>query len=173
MIKQDTIAGTMRKFMESSPSVETYPTYKALNDAVGSLHDKAEGKVQELAGEKAWAWTPDPVTKTWRKATDAEIEAKRKSAAAKNNGVRRSKVLSDEERTALDAQIKALEQVNNPALAPLLADLKARQASDDTARKGSLKDRLAAAIDTLGVERIVRLLEAEIAGDEAIITGNA
>jgi hypothetical protein len=159
MEKKDTIAETMRVFMASGPSVKDYPTYRALNDYVGKLHGKAEGVCQALAGEKAWAWTPDQVTGTWRKATDVEVESRRAKAATKVHGVRTPKVMSDADRAALDAQVKALEQVANPALAPLLADLKAKQASDDAARKGSLKDRLQTAIDKMGMELAVKTLE--------------
>ena len=166
--KQDTIAETMRKFMGTGPSTATYPTYKSLNDYVGSLHGLPEGKCQALAGEKAWAWHPDTTTGKWRKATEAEIQAKRTAAAQKNNGgSRKPKILSDADRAALDAQVAALEAVNNPALEPLLADLKARQAADDAARKGSLKDRLAACIDKLGTVQAVTLLEEAIAALEA------
>lgn len=160
MEKKDTIAATMRALMESGPSVETYPTYKALNDAVGKVHNLPAGKCQALAGEKAWAWYADTDTGTWRKATEAEIESKRTAAAGKAHGGPRSKVLSDADRTALDAQVTALQTVANPALAPLLADLKAKQAADDAARKGSLKDRLQAAIEKLGLEKAVDILEA-------------
>jgi hypothetical protein len=165
--KQDTIAATMRKFMESGPSVSKYPNYKTLNDAVGALFGLKEGKCQALAGEKAWAWTPDKVSGKWRKATAEEFAAKQAAAAQKNHGTRKSKVMGDAERAALDAQIAALETIDNPALAPLLADLKARQAADDAARKGSLKDRLAAAIEALGIERAVELLEEAVANAEA------
>jgi hypothetical protein len=167
MQKQNTIAETMRKLMESGPSVETFPTYKSLNDHVGKVHGLTEGKCQALAGEKAWAWTPDQTTGKWRKATDVEVEARRAKAAGKSHGVRGSKVMSDVDRAALDAQIEALEQVANPALAPLLEGLKARQAADDAARKGSLKDRLQAAIDKLGIARAVDLLEALAGAVEA------
>lgn len=159
MEKKDTIAETMRAFMESGPSVETFPTYKRLNDAVGAVHGKAEGVCQALAGEKAWAWYADQTTGKWRKSTDAEFKAKQEAAAGKAHGGPRSKVLSDADRTALDAQIVALQAVNNPALAPLLADLQARQTADDNARKGSLRDRLQAAIDKLGLARAVDALE--------------
>lgn len=165
--KKETIAATMREFMASGPSVEEFPNYKSLNDYVGNLHGLKEGKCQALAGEKAWIWTADPTTKTWRKATDVEIESRREKAAKKNHGTRRSKVLSDADRAALDAQVTALEGINDPALAPLLADLKAKQASDDLARKGSLKDRLQAAVETLGLQAAVELLEAAEAEAEA------
>ena len=167
MQKQETIAATMRQFMEGAPSVAEFPSYKALNDAVGKVHGHPAGKVQALAGEKAWKWTPDMVTGKWRPATEAEIAACRAKAATKNHGGPRSKVLSDEDRAALDAQVTALETVNNPALAPLLAGLKAQQAADDAARKGTLKDRLQAAIEKLGLVQAVTLLE------EAAETGDA
>ncbi len=160
MEKKDTIADTMRAFMASGPSVTEYPTYRALNDAVGAVHGKAEGKVQTLAGESAWAWTPDPTTKTWRRATDVEIESRRQKAAGKAHGTRGAKVLSPEDRESLEAQISALVVVGNPALKPLLSDLLARRNADDVARKGSLKDRLAAAVERLGLARAVDLLEA-------------
>ena len=83
--KKETIAETMRAFMGSGPSTATYPTYKALNDAVGAVHGLPEGKCQALAGEKAWAWHADTVTGKWRKATEAETEAKR-TAWARANG---------------------------------------------------------------------------------------
>lgn len=160
MTKQDTIAETMRAFMESGPSVSDYPNYKTLNDAVGAVHGLKEGKCQALAGEKAWAWAKDETSGKWRKATDDEFQAKQEAAAGKNHGgTRKSKVMGDADREALDAQVTALETVNNPALAGLLAGLKAQQAADDAARKGSLKDRLAAAVETLGIERAVTLLE--------------
>ena len=166
--KQDTIAETMRQFMQTGPSTTTYPTYKALNDAVGKVHGLEDGKCQALAGEKAWVWAKDTTTGKWRKATDEEIEAKRTTAAQKNSGGSRRKAMSDADRAALDAQVTALEAVNNPALAPLLEELKARQAADDAARKGSLKDRLQACIDKLGLERAVAILEDAIAAtDEA------
>jgi hypothetical protein len=171
MTKEKTIAETMRKLMESGPSVADYDCYKALNDAVGKVHGLPEGKCQALAGEKAWSWYADQTTGVWRKATPEEVEAKRSAAAGKSHGVRGSRVLSDADRAALDAQIAALETVNNPALAPLLAGLKAKQASEDAARKGSLKDRLQAAVDKLGLEKVVEILEAaeaaEPAADEA------
>jgi hypothetical protein len=160
MIKQSTIAETMRKLMESGPSVETFPTYKSLNDHVGKLHGKEPGSCQALAGEKAWQWTPDQTTGKWRKATDVEVESRRAKAAEKNHGGPRNKVMSDEDRKALDAQIAALKAVDNPTLRPLLTSLYERQWADDAARKGSLKDRLQAAIDVLGMERAVGLLEA-------------
>jgi hypothetical protein len=165
MTKEKTIAQTMQTFMVSGPSVKDYPNYKALNDAVGKVHGLAEGKCQALAGEKAWAWYADQTTGVWRKATDAEIETKRAAAATKGHGGPRNKVMTAEDRVALDAQVTALETVNNPALAGLLADLKARQETDDLARKGSLKDRLATAIDKLGLEKVVAILEAQ--GDAA------
>lgn len=164
MEKQETIAGTMATLMASGPLVTEFPNYKALNDHVGMIHGLAEGKCQALAGPKAWRWHADQVTKTWRPATEVEFKAKQEAAAAKAHGGPRSKVLSAEERVALDAQVEALVAVNNPALAPLLADLQARQAADDTARKGSLKDRLNAAIDKLGLEAAVALLEGAVAG---------
>ena len=164
--KQDTIAETMRQFMSTGPSTATYPTYKALNDAVGAVHGLKEGKCQALAGEKAWAWHPDTELGIWRKATDEEVKAKRTAAAGKNHGgSRKAKVLSEADRAALDAQVTALEAIDNPALAPLLEDLKAKQAADDLARKGSLKDRLAAAVDKLGMDKAVTLLEAAAAED--------
>lgn len=167
MIKQDTIAATMKAFMATHPSVTEYPSYKALNDAAGAVHGLPAGKCQALAGPKAWAWYADETTGTWRKATDAEFKAKQEAAAGKNHGVRGSKVLSDEDRAALDAQIAALEQVANPALEPLLADLRGKQASDDAARRGSLKDRLAAATDYLGAELAVKVLEWAVTKCEA------
>jgi len=161
MEKEQTIAATMRKLMQSGPSVKEFPTYKALNDTVGAAFGLPAGKCQALAGPKAWAWHADPVTGKWRRATPEETAAKAAAAAAKNNGgTRKAKVLSDEDRAALDAQVAALQAVNNPALAPLLADLQARQKADDAARKGSLKDRLQTAIDKLGLEKAVELLEA-------------
>ena len=160
MIKQDTIAATMRQFMETGPSTATYPTYMSLNDHVGALHGLTTGRCQALAGEKAWAWTPDTTTGRWRKATDVEVESRRTRAAAKARGSRKSKVLSDADRASLDAQVAALETVNNPALAPLLAEAKAKQAADDEARKGSLKDRLQAVVARLGLARAVEALEA-------------
>ena len=162
MTKQDTIAETMRQFMATGPAVETYPSYKALNDAVGEAHGLPAGKCQALAGEKAWQWFADKTTGVWRKATEEEIAARRDAAAGKNHGTRASKVLPDEDRAALDAQIAALEAVDNPALAGLLAGLKAQQAADDAARKGTLKDRLQAAIDALGLAEAVALLEGAI-----------
>ncbi len=163
MQKQETIAGTMRVLMESGPAVKDFPTYKALNDHVGSLHGLPKGKCQCLAGEKAWAWTPDTVTGRWRKATDVEFENRKTAAATKNHGTRQAKVLSAEDRAALDTQVAALMAVDNPALAPLLAGLKAQQVADDLARKGSLKDRLAAAVEKLGLAEVVALLEGAIA----------
>lgn len=160
MTKEQTIAGTMKAFMESGPSIKDFPTYKSLNDYVGSLHGKAEGVCQALAGEKAWAWAQDTETGKWRPATEQEVEARRTAAAGKAHGTRTPKVMPDADRAALDAQVTALETVNNPALAPLLADLLARRNADDAARKGSLKDRLAAAVERLGLERAVNLLEA-------------
>ena len=172
MTKQDTIAATMATLMASGPSVKEYTSYKSLNDAVGAVHGLAAGKCQALAGEKAWVWTPDQVTGKWRKATDVEFEARREKAATKNHGTRTSKVMSDVDRAALDAQVTALETVNNPALAKLLADSKAQQAADDQARKGSLKDRLQAAVDTLGLEQVVNGLERAIAAAaEAVEAG--
>lgn len=165
MIKQESIAATMREFMATGPSVEEYATYKSLNDAVGAVHGLPAGKCQALAGEKAWAWTPDQTTGTWRKATDVEVEARRARAATKSRGSRAPKVMSDEDRASLDAQVVALETVDNPALAPLLAELVARQSADDQARRGTLKDRLQAAIDRLGLARVVECLEAEVAED--------
>jgi hypothetical protein len=170
MQKQNTIAETMRKLMESGPSVETFPTYKSLNDHVGKLHGKAEGVCQALAGEKAWQWTPDQTTGKWRKATDVEIESRRAKAAGKTHGVRGSKVMSDVDRAALDAQIEALRAVDNPTLRPLLTSLYEKQWADDAARKGSLKDRLQAAVDALGLARAVDLLEAQV---DAAEPGNA
>lgn len=170
MDKKETIAETMRAFMATSPSVEEFPTYKSLNDYVGALHGLPEGKVQALAGPKAWAWTPDQTTGVWRKATDVEVESRRERAAGKAHGGPRSKVLSDADRAAIDAQVMALIAVDNPALAPLLADLKAKQASDDAARKGSLRDRLSAAIDKLGLEWVVKILEARVATESEIET---
>jgi hypothetical protein len=167
MQKQDTIAATMRQFMESGPKVAEFPNYKSINDHVGKLHGLSEGKCQALAGEKAWQWHADQVTGVWRKATEDEIEAKRENAAGKNHGVRAPKVMSPEDRAALDAQVTALEQVANPALSPLLADLKARQTADDAARRGSLKDRLQAAIEKTGLELAVKFLEKLIATAEA------
>ena len=167
MTKQDTIADTMRQFMASGPSVEDYPTYKSLNDHVGAVHGLAEGKCQALAGEKAWAWTPDTVSGAWRKATDVEFTNRKAKAATKAHGTRTSKVMSDADRAALDAQVTALETVSNPTLAPLLAGLKAQQAADDQARKGSLKDRLAACVNTLGLEQVVNGLERAIAAAAA------
>jgi len=164
--KQATIAETMRQWMATGPSTTEYPTYKSLNDAVGAVHGLEEGKCQALAGEKAWAWHADKTTGRWRKATEAETEAKRKAAATKNHGGSRRKALSDTDRAALDAQVEALKTVNNPALAPLLEDLQARQAADDAARKGSLKDRLAAAIDKLGLATAVELLEGAVEDGE-------
>ena len=168
MQKKETIAATMAAFMAAGPSVTEYGTYKALNDAVGAVHGLDKGKCQALAGAKAWAWFADTTTGKWRKATDDEFQAKQDAAAGKNNGgTRKSKVLSDEDRAALDAQVAALETVNNPALAPLLAGLKAQQASDDQARKGSMKDRLQAAIAKLGIDRAVTLLEEAVAAENA------
>lgn len=161
--KFSTIAGTMTVFMESSPSVKEYGSYKALNDAVGKVHGLEPGKCQALAGEKAWKWHADEVTGTWRKATEAEFKAKQEAAAGKAHGGPRSKVMTPEARAALDAQVTALETVNNPALLPLLNGLKAQQVNDDTARKGSLKDRLQAAIDKLGLAKAVDILERGIA----------
>lgn len=163
MEKKETIAATMRHLMETGPSVAEYPNYRALNDHVGAAHGLAAGKCQALAGEKAWAWFADQTTGVWRKATEEEIAACREKAAGKTHGTRASKVMSNEDRAALDSQIAALETVNNPALEPLLADLKAKQVADDEARKGSLKDRLAAAIETLGLEQVVNGLERAIA----------
>lgn len=160
--KKDTIAATMRLFMESAPAVKDFPTYKSLNDAVGAIHDLAEGKCQALAGPKAWAWAKDQATNKWRPATEAEVEACRANAASKNHGTRASKVMTDEDRAALDSQVAALETVNNPALAPLLADLRGKLAADDLARKGTLRDRLAAAVETLGLDAAVTLLEGAI-----------
>ena len=162
MEKKETIAGTMAAFMATSPDVATYPSYKSLNDAVGAVHGLKEGKCQALAGPKAWAWAKDEVTGKWRPATAAEIVARQTAAATKNHGGPRSKVLSDEDRAALDAQVTALETVNNPALAGLLAGLKAQQTADDAARKGSLKDQLAACVDKLGLAEAVALLEGAI-----------
>jgi hypothetical protein len=162
MTKEKTIAQTMQTFMVSGPSVKEFPNYKTLNDAVGKAHGLAEGKCQALAGEKAWQWHADTTTGTWRKASPEEVEAKRTTAAGKAHGGPRSKVMTAEDRSALDAQVTALETVNNPALAPLLAGLKARQETDDLARKGSLKDRLATAIDKLGLEKVVAILEAQV-----------
>lgn len=160
MQKQETIAATMKVFMESGPSVETYPNYKSLNDAVGKVHGLKEGKCQALAGPKAWAWHADTErTGTWRPATEQEVEARRTAAANKVHGTRTPKVMSDADRAALDAQVTALLAVNNPALAPLLAELQGKQAADDAARKGSMKDRLAAAIDKIGLEKVVAILE--------------
>lgn len=160
MTKGKTIAGTMAAFMATGPSVQEFPNYKTLNDAVGKAHGLAEGKCQALAGEKAWQWHADTTTGTWRKATPEEVEAKRAAAATKGHGGPRSKVMGEEERKSLDAQVTALETVANPALSPLLAELKARQTADDAARKGTLKDRLAAAVDKLGLEKAVEILEA-------------
>ena len=165
MQKMDTIAATMREFMATGPSVAEFPSYKSLNDFVGDLHGLPEGKCQALAGEKAWQWTPDTVSGIWRKATEAEIAACREKAATKNHGGPRSKVLSDADRAALEAQVKALEAVANPALEPLLADLRGKVAADDAARKGSLKDRLSVAIDALGLAEVVALLEGAIEAD--------
>ena len=167
--KKETIAATMATLMASGPSTTTYSTYKALNDAVGAVHGYLAGKVQALAGEKAWAWAKDTATGKWRKATDAEIQACRDNAATKNHGTRTSKVLGDADRAALDAQVTALEAVNNPALAPLLADLRGKVIADDTARKGSLKDRLQAAVDKLGLDKAVEVLEkaVDLAADNA------
>ena len=161
--KQETIAATMRAFMASGPSTVIYPSYKSLNDAVGALHGLPAGKCQCLAGEKAWAWHADTELGVWRKATDVEFENRKAAAVAKSNGGSRRKVLSAVDRAALDAQVTALEAVDNPALAGLLADLQARQTADDAARKGSMKDRLQAAIDTLGLAEAVTLLEGAIA----------
>lgn len=160
MEKKDTIAATMREFMESGPSVKDFPSYKALNDAVGKVHGLADGKCQALAGVKAWLWHADTTTGKWRKATDDEFQAKQEAAAGKNHGGPRSKVMTDADRAALDAQVTALEAVDNPALAGLLAGLKAQQVADDLARKGSLKDRLQAAIDKMGLEWVVATVEA-------------
>lgn len=165
--KQETIAETMRQFMASGPSVETYPTYKSLNDYVGKIHGLAEGKCQALAGEKAWIWTADPISKRWRKATNIEFENRKAKAAAKNHGTRRAKVLSDKDRVELELQIKALEEVANPHLAPVLVELQDKLAADDLARKGSLKDRLAACVDRIGVEKVVDFLEKVIADYDA------
>jgi hypothetical protein len=165
MQKQDTIAATMRQFMESGPKVAEFPNYKSINDHVGKLHGLSEGKCQALAGEKAWQWHADQVTGVWRKATEDEIEAKRENAAGKNHGVRAPKVMSPEDRAALDAQVTALEQVANPALAPLLADLRGKQAADDAARKGGMKDRLTAAVGKLGLARAVDALEFVVASE--------
>ena len=166
--KKETIAATMRQLMASGPSVIEYPSYKALNDAVGKVHGLPAGKVQTLAGPKAWAWFADQTTGVWRKATPEEIEAKREAASAKNHGgPRKSKALPDAERAALEAQVMALEQVANPALEPLLQDLKGKLAADDTARKGTLKDRLQVCIDTLGLEQVVNGLERAIAAAAA------
>ena len=167
MQKQETIAATMRLFMESGPSITEFTSYKTINDYVGALHGLPAGKVQALAGPKAWAWAKDETSGKWREATEAEIAACRANAATKNHGGPRSKVLSDADRAALDAQIEALQAVNNPALAGLLAGLKAQQVNDDTARKGSLKDRLQAAVDRLRLSEAVRILEAEVAADDA------
>jgi hypothetical protein len=153
----------MRVFMESGPSVTDYPSYKSLNDAVGAVHGLPAGKCQALAGEKAWAWYADTVAGTWRPATEQEVEAKRAAAAGKNHGGPRSKVLSDADRAALDAQIEALRAVDNPTLRPLLTSLYEKQWADDAARRGSLKDRLQAAIDKLGLQAAVDLLEAAAA----------
>ena len=163
MEKQSTIAATMRQFMESGPSVEAFPSYKAINDHVGQVHGLPVGKCQALAGPKAWQWTPDQVSGVWRPATPEEFADRQEKAAAKNHGGPRSKVLSDEDRAALEAQVTALETVANPALAPLLADLRGKVAADDAARRGSLKDRLQACIDTLGLEHVVNGLERAIA----------
>jgi len=159
MEKKETIAGTMKAFMESGPSVKDFPTYKSLNDEVGKVHGLVAGKCQALAGPKAWAWTPDQTTGRWRKATDVEFANRKAAAAGKNHGGPRSKVLSAEDRASLDAQIEALETVNNPALAGLLAGLKAQQVADDLARKGTLKDRLNAAVEKLGLAEAVAILE--------------
>jgi hypothetical protein len=166
MQKQATIAETMRVFMATEPAVKDFPNYKALNDAVGAVHGLPAGKCQALAGPKAWEWTPDTVSGRWRKATDVEFESRKQKAAQKNHGTRKSKVLSDADRAALDAQIEALKTVNNPALAGLLADLQARQAADDLARKGSYKDRLAAAVERLSLATAVDILERAIAAAE-------
>lgn len=172
MEKQETIAETMREFMASGPSATEFTSYKALNDAVGAVHGLAEGKCQALAGAKAWAWAKDEVTGKWREATEAEVEACKAKAATKAHGGPRSKVMGDEDRAALDAQIGALETVNNPALAPLLAGLQAQQVADDAARRGSLKDRLADCVAKLGIERAVHLLEEAVeAGAEAVEAG--
>ena len=160
MQKKETIAGTMAAFMTTSPDVATYPSYKSLNDAVGAVHGLPAGKCQALAGPKAWAWAKDEASGKWRKATEDEVEACKANAATKAHGGPRSKVMTDEARAALDAQVTALETVNNPALAPLLAGLKAQQVADDLARKGSLKDRLQAAIDKMGLEWVVATVEA-------------
>jgi hypothetical protein len=160
MQKQSTIAATMRKLMASGPSITEFPSYKSLNDFVGGLHGLAKGRCQALAGAKAWAWAKDEVTGKWRPATPEEFAAKKEAAACKNSGgSRKAKVMGDAERATLDAQVAALEAVDNPALAPLLAGLKTQQAADDQARKGSLKDRLQAAIDKLGLVQAVTLLE--------------
>lgn len=165
--KQDTIAATMRHLMATGPSITDYPNYKALNDAVGAAHGLPEGKCQALAGEKAWAWYADTATGRWRKATPEEVESRRQKAATKAHGTRKAKVLSDADRAALDAQVAALEAVDNPALAPLLEDLRGKQAADDAARKGSLKDRLQGLVDRLGLETVVEVLELCEAGAAA------
>ena len=163
MQKQETIAATMRLFMESGPSTTEFTSYKALNDYVGAAHGLPAGKCQALAGAKAWAWAKDETSGKWRLASPEEVEACKAKAAGKAHGGPRSKVLSDEERAVLEAQIAALEAVGNPALAPLLADLRGKVIADDQARKGSMKDRLAAAIDTLTLARAVAVLEWQIA----------
>ncbi len=163
MEKQDTIAKTMATLMATSPAIAIYPTYKALNDAVGVVHGLPNGKVQALAGLKAWAWTADATTGTWRKATDDEVQARVDKAATKCHGVRGSKVMSEADRAALDTQVTALEAVNNPALLPLLNGLKAQQVGDDAAKKGSLKERLQAAVGKLGMGEAVAYLEGIIA----------
>ena len=167
MEKRETIAETMRAFMQSAPSIADFPSYKSLNDHVGKLHGLPAGKVQALAGPKAWGWHPDQETGRWRKSTEAEFNSKQAAAATKAHGGPRSKVLSAADRAALDAQVIALETVNNPALTPLLEGLKAKQAADDAARRGSLKDRLAAAVEALGIERAVALLEGAAEAPEA------
>lgn len=160
MEKQDTIADTMRTLMATSPSVKDYPTYKSLNDYVGSIHGLEKGKCQALAGEKAWKWFADTELGVWRESTPEEFADRQEKAAGKNHGTRASKVLSDVDRAALDAQVVALETVNNPALLPLLNGLKAQQVNDDNAKKGSLKDRLQAAIDKMGLAWVVATVEA-------------
>jgi predicted ribonuclease toxin of YeeF-YezG toxin-antitoxin module len=163
MEKKSTIAATMKQFMESGPTIKAYPTYRALNDAVGACHGLPAGKVQALAGPKAWMWTADETTGKWRLSTADEVEAKAAKAAGKNHGTRAAKVLSDEERAALEAQIAALRSMDGAAataVAPLLASLVDKLQADDTARKGSLKDRLQTAIERLGLADAVEYLEA-------------
>jgi hypothetical protein len=135
---------------------------------VGKTHGLPEGKVQALAGPKAWAWYPDQTTGTWRKATPEEVTARREKAAGKVHGVRGPKAMPEADRKALDAQIAALKAVDNPTLRPLLTSLYERQWADDAARKGSMKDRLATAIDKIGLAKAVEILEARTDIEETV-----